>query len=258
MNFVVIVIALLMLLSLVYQYRQTTRYQTQVRQHMFDELALMLDAVSKTTTDQANLPTLHGQYAGYQVAFSVVEDTLGWRKLPPLWLLIKVEGKQLTQGTLDMIVRPSNQEFYSPSWAWDGHLALPPTWPQHAVLKYQQQAVDVTLLEPFLPTLFADAKMKELLVMPHMLRLTYMVKQAERGNYLLLRKTIFDATPIPKAEVEALLKQAIALRAHTESASAGMKSTGTNSTSVNSTGTNITGVNITATHYIGIPSYEHI
>jgi hypothetical protein len=149
---------------------------------------------------------------------SIVEDTLGWRKVPPLWLLIKVEANVLSSGTLDYIVRPSNNEFYSPSWQWSGNLSIPSNWPNHAILKYQNQPVDIALLDPFVTQLFSDANMKELLVTPNLTRLTYMVKQAERGEYLIMRNAIYENKPISSELVAVLLKQAVAIRKNIEQA----------------------------------------
>ena len=68
------------------------------------------------------------------------------------------------------------------------------------------------LLEHIVPKLFSDLKMKELLVMPEFVRLTYMAKQADRGEYLIMRNAIYDNTPIDKNTVEVLIKQAIEIR----------------------------------------------
>ncbi len=217
MNIVVVVLLVLMVVVSYSKYRRDVSYKAQARNHVFDDCLELLDQ-AKTSLDKANLPLLKGSFAGYQVALSIVEDTLGWRKLPPLWLLIKVAANKSSHGTLDLIARPSNNEFYSPSWQWDGNLAIPSTWPQHAILKYEQQPVDVVLLDPYVPQLFADEKMKELLITPTMVRLTYMVNQAERGEYLIMRNAVYEDAPISKNVVEILLKQAIAIRLSMESA----------------------------------------
>ena len=59
---------------------------------------------------------------------------------------------------------------------------------------------------------FVDEKMKELLIMPNMVRLTYMAKQADRGEYLILRNAVYSDAPITRHVVESLIKQAIAIR----------------------------------------------
>ncbi|OIQ96704.1 hypothetical protein GALL_212920 [mine drainage metagenome] len=211
MNIAVLILLVMMVVLTYRKYQHDVSYKTQARSHVFDE-CLSLFQKPLVSQDQANLPILQGEYAGYQVALSVVEDTLGWRKLPPLWLLIKVTANKPSHGTLDMIVRPANNEFYSPSWQWDGNLTIPSSWPQHAIIKYQQQAIDLALLSPYIPALFKDLNMKELLVTPGMVRLTYMAKQAERGEYLIMRNAVYEETPISKNIVEALLRQAIVIR----------------------------------------------
>lgn len=215
MNIVVLLLLIAMTMMLCRKYSHAVRYKADARGRIFDE-CLPLLANAHQRLDKANLPILEGDYDSYNVSMSIVEDTLGWRKVPPLWLLIKVDASMQTTGTLDYIVRPSNNEFYSPSWHWNGNLAIPENWPQHAILKYQHQAVDLALIDSFAPHLFADANMKELLVMPKFTRLTYMVKQAERGEYLIMRNAIYENTPISKNIVETLLKQAISIRRNIE------------------------------------------
>jgi hypothetical protein len=217
MNLVVITLLLLMVALMYRNYRRDVRQKIEARNTVFDDCEALLQQAQKTQ-DQAKLPVLYGRYEGYEVAISVVEDTIAWRKLPPLWLLIKVVANTPSAGSLDFIVRPANNEFYSPSWQWDGNLPIPLGWPQHAILKYQKTPVDVALLNPFVPSLFADAKMKELLVTPSMLRLTYMAQQAERGEYLIMRNAVFAQAPIKREILEALLKQAISIRQHIENA----------------------------------------
>ena len=69
-----------------------------------------------------------------------------------------------------------------------------------------------------MPQLFSDEKMKEFLITPTMLRLTYMANQAERGEYLIMRNAVYEDAPISKNTVEILLKQAIAMRLSIENA----------------------------------------
>ena len=217
MTFIYTALTAALVLVLVRKYQRDDARKNQVRSSVFDDCESLLQQ-AQISHDNANLPVLQGNYAGYKVALSVVEDTLGWRKLPPLWLLVKISANNPSQGSLDLIVRPANNEFYSPSWQWDGNLTIPPTWPQHAIIKYLHKPIDISLLEQYVPALFADLKMKELLVMPEFVRLTYMVKQADRGEYLIMRNAVYDAAPIGKESIEALIKQAITIRQTLENA----------------------------------------
>ena len=217
MNVLILAIVSALVVLMVSKYQRDVARKHQARSSVFDDCKSLLQQ-AQISHDQANLPVLQGSYAGYKVALSVVEDTLGWRKLPPLWLLIKVSANNPSQGSLDLIVRPANNEFYSPSWQWDGNLSIPPNWPQHAIIKYLRKPIDISLLAQHVPRLFADEKMKELLITPAIVRLTYMVKQADRGEYLIMRNAVYDAAPISKDGVEALINQAIAIRQTLENA----------------------------------------
>jgi len=193
------------------KYQRDAKRKVQARSTVFDDCIGLLQQV-QISQDKANLPVLQGSYAGYKISLNIVEDTIAWRKLPPLWLLVKVSANKTIIGSLDMIMRPANNEFYSPSWQWDGNLTIPPSWPQHAIIKYQYQPIDMRLLEHIIPTLFSDLKMKELLIMPELVRLTYMAKQADRGEYLIMRNAVYSEMPIDKAIIESLIKQVIEIR----------------------------------------------
>lgn len=215
----IVLIALVAALGLLMfgKYQRDTKRRVQARSTVFyDCIGLLQQA--QISQDKANLPVLQGNYAGYKITLNIVEDTIAWRKLPPLWLLVKVSANKTSLGSLDVIVRPANNEFYSPSWQWDGNLNIPPNWPQHAIIKYQQIPVDVALLEPHVPALFVDEKMKELLIMPNMVRLTYMAKQADRGEYLIMRNAVYNDVPINSDVVESLIKKAITVRQTLENA----------------------------------------
>ena len=210
--FVLVVALLLLMIVLMFsKYQRDAKRKVQARNSVFDDCIGLLQQV-QISQDKANLPVLQGSYAGYKISLNIVEDTIAWRKLPPLWLLVKVAANKPTIGSLDYIVRPANNEFYSPSWQWDGNLTIPPSWPQHAIIKYQYQPIDMRLLEHIIPTLFSDLKMKELLIMPELVRLTYMAKQADRGEYLIMRNAVYSEMPIDKAIVESLIKQVIEIR----------------------------------------------
>ena len=211
MDFVVIIALVALGWLLLSKYQRDTQRLAQARSIVFDDCIGLLQQV-QISQDKANLPVLQGNFAGFKITLNIVEDTIAWRKIPPLWLLVKVSANKISIGTLDIIVRPANNEFYSPSWQWDGNLKIPPNWPQHGIIKYQQIPVNMALLEAQVPALFADESMKELLIMPNFVRLTYLAKQADRGEYLIMRNAVYNDAPIPCNVVEKLIKQAISIR----------------------------------------------
>jgi hypothetical protein len=182
------------------------------RSRLLDECATLLEN-PKISSNEAGYARLEGLYSGFAVRMMLEEDHIGVRKIPSLWLHLVVKGQDATvAGTLDMLMRPQNTEFYSPSWDWNGHVTPLPGWPDHAIYRTQDEPPDLQKIDASVRRLFSDEKAKELLLMPQSVRLTYQAKQADRGEYLLLRSTAFDHLPLSQDEVRGLLDQAVGIR----------------------------------------------
>lgn len=210
-NILLIIVLIAMAVYLYRSYQKDKNTITQNRSRLLDD-CLNLLAAPDMQQHGLEFPKLNGLYEGHNISLELLVDTLAVRKVPPLWLTVTVKGKQSISGSLDIIVRPQNSEFYSPSWQWDGNLQAPDHWPAHSSIKYQQEPASLDVLGQFVPDLFKDEHMKELLVMPQFVRLTYLAKQADRGEYMIMRNSVFESTPIDKTIVEQLIKQAIAIR----------------------------------------------
>lgn len=211
MKILLVVLLIAMGYWLYLRHRRDYQKTKQARLRLFEEAITLID---DAVVEQSGLefPQLTGVYEGFEVKLRLVEDSLAVRKIPPLWLMITVQGKQRINGSLDIIVRPQNNEFYSPAWQWEGRLQAPSHWPQHSIIKFQEAPTDVTLIDNLVTTLFDDAHVKELLVTPSAVRLTYMAKQAERGEYLIMRNAVFSAEPLSREVVSKVLNDAIAIR----------------------------------------------
>lgn len=209
----------LVLTTVYVMYRRSEGLIVQERTGLFKGCDVILDN-SATHYEKNGFPSIQGEYDGFRVTLDLVPDTMTMRKIPPLWLMITIKANNKTKGSLDFLVRPQNTEFYSPGWQWDGYFDTPEHWPQHSIAKYKESAVPVELLEHSLPDLFADEKVKQLLVTSDGLRVTYMVKQAIRGEYLLMRGAIFDKEPIDNNVVKTMLETAIAMRKKIEQGNA--------------------------------------
>jgi hypothetical protein len=204
---------------LCWMYWRNRRATLSARGHLLNECAQLLEG-AVITRNEAGYAMLEGCYRGYPVRLTLEEDHIAPRKIPSLWLHVTVEGRNSAWGTLDMLVRPQNIEFYSPSWHWDGSVEPLPNWPAHAVYRTCSTPPDLKLIDPAVRLFFTDEKAKELLLTPQRLRMTYQAKQAERGDYLLLRATTFDAQPLPAQAIAGLVDQAVQLRSKLEGATA--------------------------------------
>ena len=205
------------MLGLLYRnFKRDQQNTTFNRSHLLDDCIDLLQS-SKLEKTGSDFPRLTGIYAGSLVTLELILDTLAVRKVPPLWLTVEIDGKHQIKGSLDVVIRPQNNEFYSPAWQWEGNLKTPENWPKHSIIKYQQdqflqKPASIDVLSRYVPAMFTDEHMKELLVLPSKLRITYLAKQATRSEYMVLRNALFDATPIDKIQVEQLIQKAIEIR----------------------------------------------
>lgn len=173
--------------------------------HLFQEAQL--------SRSEAGYARLQGMYDGYRIQMTLEEDHLTMRKIPSLWLHVVIEGRRrATTGTLGVLVRPQNTEFYSLSWDWDQAVAPLAGWPEHALYRTQDGTPDLQLIDARVRQLFDDVKTKELIVTPQRVRLTYQAKQADRGEYLLLRAADFNHEPLSPDTVQSLLRHGVGIR----------------------------------------------
>jgi hypothetical protein len=198
--------------ALLWYYRRQHAQVRLERRRLLDACRdLLQDSV--LSAGAAGYARLQGRYRNYRMDMRLVEDHLTMRKIPSLWLHLTVEGEPLAaSGTLGVLVRPQNTEFYSPCWDWDVAVQPLPGWPEHALYRSQSVAPDLDRADPHVRKFFQDDKAKELVMTPTQVRLTYQARQAERGDYLLLRAVSFDHTPLPPDSVLPLLQRAVELR----------------------------------------------
>lgn len=220
MQFAPYLLGVLFLAVLIWMYMHHYRRTMAGRSNLLDTCKpLLRSAISGR--NEAGYATLEGLYEGYRVRLTLEEDHLTLRKIPSLWLHLLIESDPPgSRGTLGMLVRPQNTEFYSPSWDWEHAVEAPAGWPQHAIYRTRSELPDIARIDVRVRQLFEDEKTKELVVTPQRIRLTYQAKQAERGDYLLLRSATFDHDPLPPDTVHALLQHGIGLRRDLEGVTA--------------------------------------
>ncbi len=148
----------------------------------------------RITQDGPAFPVLAGRMRGRQMLLEPIADALVMRKLPVLWLRLTLLEPLHIDATLSLLVRPQGTEFWSPSADLPHRLPLPAGWPEHALLRSDQEAIQPLLarLNPHVLEFFSDVHAKELAVSPRGVRLVYQLDQARRSNYLVLRTALFD------------------------------------------------------------------
>jgi hypothetical protein len=180
---------------------------------LFSDCLGLFDAY-RIEQDGLAFAVLDGRYQGRDVTLEPIVDNVAFRKIPSLWLKVTLRAAVPYRGVFDLLARPRGGEFYSPFGELEYELPNPPGWPRDAVIHVDdpQLVPNTDVIAPHVG-LFADARMKELLVTPRGVRLVYQVSQAERANYVVLRQLEFDELHLPATLVKRLLDAAVALHA---------------------------------------------
>jgi len=205
-------LAVLFLAVLIVMHRRHRRGVKAERGALFEDAYDALERY-RVEQDDVNFPVLTGRYRGFDIKLEPVVDHVAARKLPSLWLLATVKADLPQTAALDLLARPLNTEFFSPSGVMEHRLSVPPGFP--ANLRASADRLDGLPSEAIIAnqaSLFADTKMKELVTTPKGVRLVYQLAEAERPYYLVLRQAEFgDHLRLDPALMRRLLDRAIAI-----------------------------------------------
>ena len=195
--------------ALVWMYRRDLG-RIRRRRAAFFSASLELFQSCRVTQDGLGYPVLEGRYRGFQVKLEPVLDQIAWRKIPSLWLKATVLQANPHAGVFDLMMRPQGTEFYSPGGDLEHRVRTPATWPSEAVIRTDDPAAmpGLDLIAPHV-ALFAEPRMKELLVTPLGIRLVRQVWQAQRAHYAVLRQAVFDEHVLEPGLARSLLDAAI-------------------------------------------------
>lgn len=142
-----------------------------------------------------------------------IPDSLTFRKLPVLWVMLTLPAPMPVKATLDIMARPAGNEPFSHFANLPHSLPCPPNLADGTALR-SDDALGVPPLDLFAPHLaiFADPKVKELVISPKGLRLVILGDEAERGRFLIFRDAEVGTSPLPAARLMPLISALIALR----------------------------------------------
>jgi hypothetical protein len=157
-------------------------------------------------------PRISGEYEGRTFDIQAVPDTLNYRKLPTLWVLVSMVEPMPVRGTLDIIMRPRGVEYFSRHASLPVQMAPDPALPHDCTVRTDAPEAlpprDVILKHA---RILDDPLAKELVISPKGLRLVWLAEEAHRGRYLIFRDSEMGQEPFPAAALKPLLDQLLAL-----------------------------------------------
>jgi hypothetical protein len=173
-----------------------SRARTAARAAYFDALKPLFDAI-ETRLQPTGFPRMTGRKNGVGFDLQVIPDTLAFRKLPALWVLITLPEALPLQATLDLMARPVGNEPFSRFDLLSQSLATPPDLPTEVVIRTDDAGrIPPADLIARHADLFADPCVKELVLAPKGLRIVILAEEADRGRYLLFRDAEMGMTPL--------------------------------------------------------------
>ncbi len=173
----------------------------------FRAAAGLLDGV-EMRVQPSGWARMSGRYQGAQFDLQAVPDTLTFRKLPSLWVMVTMTEPMPVTGEVHVMSRPGQTEVFSTFNALPVSVTLPPGFPETCALRCDDaRALPADLLTAR-AGLFAARDMKELVISPKGLRIVVLAEEADRGNYLLFRDAEMGRNPFA---AERLLPHLVAL-----------------------------------------------
>ena len=191
---------------------RATRARAAVRAGYFDALKPLFDG-GETRLQPTGFPRMTGRRAGLAFDLQAVPDTLTFRKLPALWVMLTLPEALPIEATLDLMARPSGNEPFTRFATLSQSLPVPPDLPPDIAIRSDDAArIPSSDLITRHADLFADARVKELLLSPKGLRIVILAEEADRGRFLIFREAEMGRAPLSPARIEPLLDRLALLR----------------------------------------------
>lgn len=178
----------------------------------FDRARVLLDA-PRTRNEPNGFARLTGRLMGAPLDIRAVPDTLTTRKLPALWILATLPEPTPLAHTWHLMLRPRGSETFS---AFDRlpHLLLPvPGLPDDCAVRTDAPAGEAPALLVDMVARLGEERLKEVILSPKGLRLTWLAEEAPRAAYLIFRDAEMGKTPLDPEALAPVLEALLGLRA---------------------------------------------
>lgn len=195
---------------------RAARLRRRLRGAYFD-LCQPLLADSQIQEAPTGFPRLSGHYKGVPCNIQAAPDTLTFRKLPALWVLITLPCPLPVRASFDLMVRPTGVETFSGFHRLPEQIAIPNGFPGDCAIRTDDSdhLLPEYVIRPYL-ALFNNPRIKELLISPKGLRIVFLAEEADRSRYLIFRDAEMGRTPVDPQQIAPLLERLLALKTDIE------------------------------------------
>ncbi|MCY1126591.1 hypothetical protein OU426_06980 [Frigidibacter sp. RF13] len=207
-------LAALLAIFLAWRLFCATGVRARARAGYFDEVRQLFDG-GESRLQPGGFPRMTGRRGERSFDLQVVPDSLTFRKLPALWVMVSLPEPLPLAATLDLMARPSGQEPFTHFTRLPQILPRPVSLPDGIAVRSDNAAAvpDEALIARHAASLFADPRVKELLISPKGLRIVFLAEEADRSRYLIFRDAEMGQEPLAAARIAPYLDRLEALRA---------------------------------------------
>ncbi len=199
-------------LWLAFRLIRESRARTLSRAAYFDAVKGLFEG-GETRLQPTGFARLSGRRRGLTYDLQAVPDTLTFRKLPALWVMVTLVEPLPLEATLDLMARPSGNEPFTRFATLPQSLPTPPGLPgEIAIRSDDARRIPSPDLIARHADLFRDPCVKELVLSPRGLRIVILAEEADRGRYLIFREAEMGRIPLAPARLEPLLDRLAAIR----------------------------------------------
>lgn len=191
---------------------KASRARTTARAAYLSRIKPLFDR-TVTRIEPTGFPRMTGHLGPHAFDIQVVMDSLTFRKLPALWVMLSLPEPLPAKATLNILARPTGQEPFSNFATLPQSLPPLDGLPEGTAIRSDDAAnlPTAAILEPHL-SIFADPKVKELLLSPKGIRLVILAEEADRGRFLIFRDAEMGMEPLRSSHLSPLIDTILALR----------------------------------------------
>ncbi|MFO1203749.1 MAG: hypothetical protein U1E58_14050 [Tabrizicola sp.] len=190
---------------------EASRERTAARAAFFDAVTPLFASVEQRI-EPTGFPRMTGRHYGHAFDLQAIPDTLTFRKLPALWVLITLPEPLPLEATVDLLARPSGNEPFTRFASLPNVLPGVPGLPREVAIHSDSGVLPPSDLLSRHADLFMNPQVKELVLSPRGLRIVILAEEADRGRYLIFREAEMGMTPLDPDRVAPLLDRLRALR----------------------------------------------